>query len=82
MTILVDTLGDTITKYMRALETLESEKSEIQAAMKETLNDAKRDGIDVKALKRLMKIRKMDRAAREEEELTLYDYMRAVGMKS
>lgn len=82
MTLVVDTLGEQLTKYMRALETLEQEKSDIQEAMKETMADAKRDGIDVKALKRLMTIRKKDRATHEEEELTLYDYMRAVGMKS
>lgn len=81
MTLVVDTLGDQLTKYVRAIEALEQEKSEVTGAIKETYDEAKRDGIDVKALRRLMKLRKVDRGTLEEQESTLYNYMQALGMR-
>ncbi len=81
MTLVVDTLGEQLKKYIHSLENLENEKKEITGAIKETLDEAKRDGIDVKALRRLLKLRKMDKSTVEEQESTLFNYMQAVGMK-
>lgn len=74
-------LGDQIRTYLRTLEQLEQEKKEIASAIKETMDEAKREGLDVKTLRRLVKMRKQGRDCFEEEETTLYSYMTALGMK-
>ncbi|MGE0490004.1 MAG: DUF2312 domain-containing protein [Vulcanimicrobiota bacterium] len=81
MTLVVDTLGEQLKRYLQSIESLENEKSEITGAIKETFDEAKREGIDVKALRSLLKMRKMDRHAIEEQETTLYNYMQALGMR-
>jgi len=79
--VLQNRLGDQLKTYLRAIEQLEQEKQEISSAIKETMDEAKREGIDVKALKKIVKLRKMGRENFEEEESVLYNYMSALGMK-
>lgn len=79
--VLQDRLGDQLKTYLRALEQLEQEKQEISSAIKETMDEAKREGLDVKAIKRIVKLRKIGKENFEEEESTLYNYMSALGMK-
>ncbi len=79
--VLQDRLGDQLKTYLRALEQLEQEKQEISGAIKETMDEAKREGLDVKVIKKIVKMRKMGRDNFEEEESTLFNYMSALGMK-
>lgn len=79
--VLQDRLGDQLKTYLRALEQLEQEKHEITNAIKETMDEAKREGLDVKALRQIVKLRKMGRESFEEQESTLHHYMSALGMK-
>lgn len=79
--VLQDKLGDQLKTFLRAIEQLEQEKKEIASAIKETLDEAKREGLDVKALRKIVQMRKMGRDNFEEEESTLYNYMSALGMK-
>ncbi len=79
--VLENRLGDQLKTYIRAIESLEQEKQEISNAIKETMDEAKREGLDVKTIKRILSMRKVGRVDFEEQENTLYNYMAALGMK-
>lgn len=81
MTLMIESLSEQLRKYVNTIEALEDEKAAVAEAMKETMQEAKRDGLDVKALRKLIKMRKMDRNEIEEEQTTLYNYMAALGMR-
>lgn len=81
MTLMIESLTEQLRKYVNTIEALEEEKAAVAEAMKETMQEAKRDGLDVKALRKLIKMRKMDRTEIEEEQTTLYNYMAALGMR-
>lgn len=61
------------------LERLESEKSNIMEDIKEVCAEAKSHGFDVKTIKQVMKIRKMDNDKRQEQEELLALYLEALG---
>ena len=79
--VLPNQLGDQLKTYLRALEQLEQEKSEIASAIKETMDEVKREGLDVKALREIVKMRRIGREAFEEKEPTVHNYMTALGMR-
>ena len=82
MTIVLENrLADQVKTYVRAIEQLEQEKQELAGAIKETLDEAKREGLDVKTLRRIVKMRKVGRSDFEEQESTLHTYMTAIGMR-
>lgn len=80
--VLQNRLGDQLRTYIRAVEQLEQEKQEISSAIKETMDEAKREGLDVKTIRRIIKLRKMGKVDFEEQESTLYNYMSALGMRN
>lgn len=61
------------------LERLEEDKQAIMADQKEVFAEAKGDGYDVKTLRKVLRIRKQDRAKRQEEEAILDLYLSALG---
>jgi uncharacterized protein (UPF0335 family) len=61
------------------IERLEQEKSEIAEQVKEVFAEAKGNGFDVKILRKVVRIRKQDRAKRLEEEAIFDLYMSAIG---
>ena len=61
------------------IERLEQEKSEISEQIKEVFAEAKGNGFDVKILRKVVRIRKQDRAKRLEEEAILDLYLSAMG---
>ncbi len=61
------------------LERLEEDKAAVTTDIKEVLAEAKGEGYDVKALRKVIRLRKIDRAKREEEDAILDLYMSAVG---
>ena len=73
-------LGDHLNKYIQKIEALEEEKSAIMAAIKDAFQEAKDDGVDIKALKELLKMRKMEAMDIQEQQSTLRQYMQALGM--
>ncbi len=62
------------------IERLEEEKAAIAADIKEVYAEAKGNGFDTKVLRKIVRMRKVDRAEREEEEAILEVYMAALGM--
>lgn len=61
------------------LERLEEDKDAILIDMKEVFAEAKGDGYDVKVLRKVLRLRKQDRAKRQEEEAILDLYLGALG---
>jgi uncharacterized protein (UPF0335 family) len=61
------------------VERLETEKAEIAEQIKEVFAEAKGNGFDVKVLRKVIRIRKQDRAKRMEEEAILDLYLSAIG---
>jgi len=62
------------------IERLEEEKKTIADDIKEVYGEAKANGFDAKTLRKVVMIRKKDRAEREEEEAMLDLYLSALGM--
>lgn len=65
---------------VQRIEKLEEEKAAIAADIREVYAEAKGNGFDVKALRSIVRLRKMDASDRDEQELVLDTYRRALGM--
>jgi len=61
------------------IERLEEEKAGIANDIKEVFAEAKGEGFDVKILRKVVRIRKQDKAKRLEEEALLDLYLSAIG---
>lgn len=61
------------------IERLEVEKGEIAEQIKEVFSEAKCSGFDVKIVRKVVRLRKQDRAKWLEEEATLDLYLSAIG---
>lgn len=62
------------------IEQMEEEKKAISDDIKDVFTEAKSNGFDVKALRTIIRLRKMDDADRQEAETVLETYMQALGM--
>ena len=61
------------------IERLEEDKAAVTADLKEVYAEAKGNGFDTKTLRKVVRIRKQDRAQRQEEEALLDLYLSAIG---
>jgi uncharacterized protein (UPF0335 family) len=59
---------------------LEDEKANIASDIRDVFTEAKLNGYDTKAMREIIKLRKIDRNQRDEAEYTLDLYKRALGM--
>ena len=66
--------------YVERIEHLNEEVKALQTDIKEIYEEAKSNGYDVKALKAIIALRKLDEAEREEAETVLDVYKAALGM--
>jgi len=62
------------------IERLEEEKKALSGDIKDVYAEAKANGFDTKALRKVVQLRKQDMAERREEEAILATYMAALGM--
>ena len=63
------------------LERLEEEKAAVSQDITDTLSEAKIKGYDIKILKQILKLRKMDDDDRIRQEEELETYKATIGMK-
>ncbi len=85
MTDMTDTVGVAATASARsssAWKRLEEEIKDLMEAKKEVFAEAKGEGLDVKVLKEILKIRKQDKDERDEQETLLDVYLRAMDAPS
>ena len=66
--------------YMERIERLEEEKAAMAADIREVFAEAKANGFDVKIMRQVLRLRKMDGDDRAEQEALLDVYKRAIGM--
>jgi uncharacterized protein (UPF0335 family) len=78
-----DVLGATAQGQLKSIidriERLEVEKAEIAEQIKEVYAESKGNGFDPKIIKKVVRIRKQDRAKRQEEEAIMDLYLSAIG---
>lgn len=72
--------ADQLTSYVERIERLEEEKSNLMGDIKEVYGEAKALGYDVKILRQIIRLRKMEEHERSEQESILEVYKRALGM--
>ena len=70
-----------IEQIISSLEKLEEEKADVAQNITDTLAEAKMKGYDIKILRQLLKLRKMDEDDRIQQEEELETYKAALGMK-
>lgn len=62
------------------IEQLEEQKKALAGDIKDVYAEAKANGFDTKALRKVVQLRKQDQSQRREEEAILATYMAALGM--
>ena len=72
--------ADQLKSFIERIERLEEEKAGLASDIKDVYAEAKGTGFDVKALRKIISLRKKDHAERQEEEAILELYMQALGM--
>ncbi|MAJ00761.1 MAG: hypothetical protein CMH67_14455 [Nisaea sp.] len=72
--------GDQLRSYIERIERLEEEKAALAADVREVFAEAKGNGFDVKIMRQVLRLRKMDGDDRAEQEALLDVYKRAIGM--
>jgi uncharacterized protein (UPF0335 family) len=71
---------DHLKAFVERVEKLEEEKKAISDDVRDVYAEAKANGYDTKALRTVVKLRKMDVNERKEQEAVLETYMHALGM--
>ncbi len=74
-----ETTREKLRQTVSKIERLEDEKKEVAEQIKDIYAEAKALGFDVKALRQVIRLRKVDRAEREEQEMILETYLIAIG---
>ncbi|NNU16518.1 DUF2312 domain-containing protein [Parvularcula sp. ZS-1/3] len=71
--------GERLRLFIERVENLEEEKKEIMDQVKEVYAEMKGEGYDTKVVRQIVRLRKMDRADRQEQEALLDLYLSAIG---
>jgi uncharacterized protein (UPF0335 family) len=72
--------AELLKRYINGIETYEDQKKEIAMSIKEIFDEAKSAGFDVKTMKTIIALRKLDKTKLEEQEYLLETYKEALGM--
>lgn len=72
--------GERLKSFIERIERLEEEKKALAEDIKEVYAEAKGVGFDIKIMRQIIKIRKMDQDDLDEQEALLDVYKRALGM--
>ena len=76
----VDVTSERLKSFIERIERLEEEKKGIADDIKDVFAEAKGTGFDVKIMRQVLRLRKMEANDRQEQEELLDVYMRALGM--
>ena len=74
--------GDRIRSIIERVEQLDEEIKGLREGKKEIFAEAKGEGLDVKILKEILKLRKLDKDERDEHETLLDVYLRSMDAPS
>lgn len=76
---LTESSREKLKQFIARIERLEEDKAAIAADIKDTYGEAKSTGFDVKALRQVVRLRKLDRDERAEQEAILDLYLSVIG---
>ncbi len=71
---------DHLRSFIERIERLEEEKANLMNDIKEVYAEAKGTGFDVKTLRHVVRLRKLDASVREEQDFLMDTYKRALNM--
>ena len=77
--VLNSTAQTQLKTIVERIERLEEDKAAVSADLKEVYLEAKGNGFDVKILRKVIRLRKQDKAKRQEEDALLDLYLSAIG---
>ena len=66
-------------RAVERIETLEAERTAVADQIKDVYKDARNYGLDTKAIRTVVRLRRQDRAKREEAQAILDSYLHALG---
>ena len=72
---------DQLKAFVERIERLEEEKAGLAADIRDVYAEAKGNGFDVKALRRVVRERRLDRAELQEQEAIIDLYRSALGLE-
>jgi uncharacterized protein (UPF0335 family) len=72
--------GQRLKAFIERVERLEEEKAALAEDIKDVMGEAKAVGFDTKIMRKVIRLRKMDKEKRNEEEELLELYKSAIGM--
>ena len=67
--------------FIERVERLQEERAATNADIREVFSEAKGVGFDVKAIRQLIRLRKMEQSDREQQEYLLTLYKETLGMR-
>lgn len=70
--------GDQLRQFIERIERLEEEKKAIADDVKDVYAEAKANGFDPKIMRQVVRVRKLDRNERQEQEALLDTYLHAL----
>jgi uncharacterized protein (UPF0335 family) len=73
---------DQLKSLVERVERLEEEKAALTADIREVYSEAMGQGFDTKIMRQVVRLRRLDRADRQEQEAILDLYLGALGMRS
>ncbi len=71
---------DRLRSFIERIERLEEERAALTSDIREVYSEAKSTGFDTKAMRQVVRLRKLDTADRQEQQAILDLYMSAMGM--
>ncbi|MEN0088647.1 MAG: DUF2312 domain-containing protein [Pseudomonadota bacterium] len=80
---MVDATGfarEQLRSFIERIERLEEQKKEISDDIRDVFAEAKGNGFDVKVMRQIVRLRKVDASQREEEDAVRDLYLTALGM--
>ncbi len=72
--------ADRLGSFVERVERLEEEKAALSADIKDVYAEAKGTGFDVKTIRQIVRLRKMDQTDRDEQEALLDLYKRVLDL--
>lgn len=80
MTTLQASAQKHLRQFVEQIERLEEEKKALSSDIRDKYAEAKAVGFDVKALRQIVRLRKVSQTERQEQDIILEVYMHALGM--
>lgn len=71
---------DKLRQYVDRIERLEVDKANVSTDIKNVYLEAQADGFDTKVMRQVVRLRKMEKDARDEADMMLETYRNAIGI--